>query len=178
MRRHTHTGRARSLGRGFSLIELIAVVLVISIMAVAAVPAISRAADQRAAVATDLIVRDLSFARDSGTSTGLRTWVVFSIQNQTYTLYREARTNPGRAGRLILNDASTGKTFVQALNTGDLAGLNVTGVSIAGSAEVAFDWQGKPFGQNESALSSNGTITLSSGRTILINAASGAISLQ
>lgn len=178
MRRHTLTGRARTLGRGFSLIELIAVLLVISIMAVAAVPAISRAADQRVAVASDLIVRDLNFARDSGTSTGLRTWVVFSVPNQTYTLSRESRLSPGRAGRVTLTDASTGQSFVQALNTGDLAGLSLASVNIAGSNEVAFDWQGKPFGQNESALSSNGTITLSSGRSIIINAASGAISLQ
>lgn len=178
MHRHTLQGRARSLGRGFSLIELIAVVLVISIMAVAAVPAISRAADQRVAVATDLLLRDLNFARDSGTSTGLRTWVVFSVPNQTYTLSRESRTSPGRAGRQTLNDASTGGTFIQAMNTGDLAGLSISAVSIAGSNEVAFDWQGKPFGQNEAALTSNGTITLSSGRSIIINAASGAISLQ
>lgn len=173
------TSRARvHLGRGFSLVELIAVVLLLSIMAAAAVPAVSRAAEQRAAAGVELVARDILYARDSASSSGLGTWLAFDTAQQRYTVYRENRTNLGRAGRQVAADPATGLDFIVRFGVGDLSGLTLTAFSAGTGSEIGFDWQGRPKNQNEAALSSNAVVGLSNGRQIVIDAASGAVSIQ
>ena len=72
--------------------------------------------------------------------------------------------SPGRVGATTLTDPNgSGKSFVQYLNTGDYAGVTITGATFGSGSEVGFDWVGKPYNSSSTALTAAGTVTLSAG---------------
>jgi prepilin-type N-terminal cleavage/methylation domain-containing protein len=170
--------RVRSFGRGFSLVELIAVMVLIGIMGAVAVPAISRANEARAGLAAPLIARDLCYARDAACSSGLATWTVFTTGTSTYSMFQESRTSPGRAGRTPMIDTSTGRAHAQTIGAAEFGGTTISAVSLGGGTEIGFDWLGQPMNSSENLFTSDGTITLSNGRTITVIAVAGAVRVQ
>lgn len=150
--------------RGFTLIELIVVIIIAAIMAAVAIPRLSNLSATKAAVAARLIARDLTYARERAIATGTRTWVVFSPGTNSYSVLAENSASPGRVGATVLSDPlGNGKNYVQYLNTGDFAGVSMTGATIDAGTEVGFDWVGKPYNSTSTDLSAAGTITLSAG---------------
>ncbi len=170
----TTSNRARlAAGRGFSMVELIAVLVIVGIMAAVGAPAISYAQGSRQRVACRQVARDLNYARERAVATGTRTWVVFNASTDIYTMLVEVPANPGRANAVALTDPATGKAFSQALNTGDFAGVDLVSVSSGTGSEVGFDWLGKPYDSTSTLLTSAATITLSAGQSVTVEPGTG-----
>jgi len=146
------------------MIEVIVVLLMIAILAAVATPRIAGISTNRSAVAARMIARDLTYARERAIATGTRTWVVFNAGTSSYSVLSENSASPGRAGATTMTDPNgNGKSFVQTLNTGDFAGITMTGVNFDSGAEIGFDWVGKPYNSASNPMSAAGTVTLNSG---------------
>jgi len=166
------TRRPHKVG-GFTLLELIAVMVIVAILAAVAVPTVGSIGNTRGAAAGRQLLRDLTFARQHATATGTRTWVVFDVSSETWSVLAEDPSSPGRSSALVIDDAATGRTFVQTLGSGTYFGVGITSASFDGAAEVGFDWLGEPLNSGESALAANGVVTLSTGHTVTVLQGSG-----
>lgn len=173
------TGRAGLLRRGFSLIELIVVLIVTGILAAAAIPSVTGRSTTTSRAAARHLARDLSFCRARAMATGTTVWMRLVTSTSSYTVLAENPTSPGRAGATALTDPATGRSFSQALASGDYPGVTLTTVSIGGGTqdEVGFDWLGRPKDQAEALLTSAGTISMSGGITITIQPGTGLVSI-
>jgi prepilin-type N-terminal cleavage/methylation domain-containing protein len=155
--------------RGFTLVELIVVTVITSIVAAVAIPALSSITLARKRVAARMIQRDLAFARERALATGTVHWVVFTPAGDTYSVLSENPASPGRAGAAAITDPATGRAMLVRLNTGDFAGVDLTGASFGSGAELGFDWLGRPLGTGGTALASPGAVTLSGGYTVTVD---------
>jgi prepilin-type N-terminal cleavage/methylation domain-containing protein len=164
--------RARR-GGGFTLPEMIVVMSITAILAATAAPSLLNLSTTRSAAAARQLVRDLTFARQRSIATGTGHWVVFNTSTQTWSVLVESTTSPGRSGATALNDLATGRSFVQNVNAAEYAGVQITSASIGGGMEVGFDWRGKPFNASSAALTSDGTVTLTGGRTVTVKGNTG-----
>jgi hypothetical protein len=77
----------------------------------------------------------------------------------------------------VLDDPATGDTFVQVLGAGTFAGVGITSAVFDGDVEVGFDWLGRPLEAGETALSADGTVTLTGGYVVTVNAETGLATL-
>lgn len=150
--------------------------MIVVLVAAVAAPRLSALGTARAGAAARVLARDLVFARERAMVTGERCWAVFNLGAQQYSLLEESGASPGRSGASVITDPFTGKTLVRSLNTGDFAGVSLLTASFNGTAEVGFTWIGKPLAATEAALASTGTVTLTGGGTVTIQAATGAVS--
>ena len=166
------TRRPRSDG-GFSLVELVVVMVIAAIMAAVAVPTLSSLASTRAAAAAKQVVRDLTYARERAMTSGIRTWVVFNVSGNSYSLLQEPVGSPGRSNAVLITDPSTQAHWSQTLGTGPFAGVSISSAAFGSGTEVGFDWLGKPLDSAAAVLTANGTVTLSAGKTVTVNAGSG-----
>jgi len=178
--KHMKSWSAVNAGRGFTLIELIAVMVMIAVLSASAGPVLSTVASQRQALAATSMRKDIAYARQLAVATGSRTWVVFDTSAQTYKLYKENPDNPGKANRVIILDPATSKDFIVHLGTGDRVGVTISSlfISLSNTAEIGFDYLGRPLIGNGTLMTANATITLSSGAVIKITGRTGRISEQ
>lgn len=159
---------------GFTLIELIVVMLIVAIAAATAIPSLANMQGTRRRVASRLVVRDLSYARERALDTGTKTWVVFSTGTNSYSVLQENPASPGRNGAVALADpASTGRTYVQYFNTGELAGVSLVSAVFDAGSEVGFDWCGKPLNSTAASLSAAGVVTITGSITVTVQPATG-----
>jgi len=168
-------GRRQSTGGGFTMIELATVLVVISVMAAVAVPTLSSLASTRSAFAARLIFKDLTLVRERAVATGRPQYVVFAPLAETYTFLSENPANPGRANATIATDPSSGRPFIRTLGIGDTAGVDIVTAVFDGSAEVGFDWKGRPLNSAQAPLAATGTVTLSGGRIVQVLSGSGLV---
>ncbi len=164
--------------RAFSLIELIAVILVIGILSAIAVPTMGSLKTTRSAAAARRILRDLSYARERAIATGCRTWVVFSVATNTYSVLAEPKGNPGRSNAVTMTDPATGNNYVASLNTSEYSGISLVSASFDSAAEIGFDWTGKPLNSSASPLAAQGVVTLTASKTVTVAPNTGFISAQ
>ena len=158
---------------GFTLIELIAVMVIVAVLAAAAVPSLEAMGDTRSTMAARQLLRDITFARQRSVATGAPTWVVFDASAQTWSVLGEDPAALGRAGASTLNDPATGRPFVQRLNTGSLVGVRIVSVDFDTTAEVGFDWLGRPLSGAESSLANPGVVTLTGGHQVTVAVSTG-----
>ena len=158
---------------GFTLIELIAVLVIVGVMSAAVVPAMNSYGTSRQAAASAQVLNDLHFARQRAVARGLRTWVVFDADAETYSLYSEVSGSPGRDNRVAITDEVTGGAYTVDLGTGSFNGSGITSVVIDDDVEVGFDYLGRSLAVDEDLLSSDGSITLEGGYSITIAARTG-----
>jgi hypothetical protein len=124
------------------------------------------------------LLRDMTYARQHAVATGARTWVVFDANAETWTVMSEDASSPGRAGASVLDDPGTGQTFVQALDAGTFANVQIVSATFDGQAEVGFDWLGRPLNASEALLSASGRVTLTDGYRVDVNAVTGHITMS
>jgi Tfp pilus assembly protein FimT len=153
--------------------ELIAVLVVAAIMAAVAVPTLSTLGSTRAGAAAKLVGRDLTYARERAMTTGARTWVVFNVGTNSYSILQEPAGSPGRVNAVSITDPSTLKAWVQVLGTAQFAGVSITSAVFDAGAEVGFDWLGRPLNSTSSSLAANGVVTLTGSKTATVVAGSG-----
>ena len=163
-------------GRGFTLVELIAVLVLTGILAAVAIPAVSTTEQTKHAAAARLIASDLRFARQRAVATGTRTWVSFQIAADQWTIASEDPDAPGRSGAQVIIDPATERPMIQRLDA-LFRGEQLVGIDFDGEAEVGFDWLGRPLSQSEVALVSSGSLTLASGFAIGVAVDSGLVTV-
>jgi prepilin-type N-terminal cleavage/methylation domain-containing protein len=160
--------------RGFSLVELIAVTIIAAILAVVAIPSYAAVTASRTAYATRQIIRDIGYARERAVATGTRTWVVFNVGLNRYSILAENPSSPGRSGAIALADpANTAATYLQILGTAQYSGVTLGAVNFDGGNEVGFDWLGGPLNSSETALAAQGTVSLNGGYSVTVQPLTG-----
>lgn len=154
-----HPRRGRR-GGGFSLIELIAIMVMLGVIAIVAIPSIASLDADRASIAAQQLLRDLSFARQRAVASGTRVWVVFDTGAQTWSVLAEDPSVPGRANATVIVDPATGKDFIQPLDVNQFIGVQLQAVDFDGDVEIGFDWLGQPLNATENPLAATGSVTL------------------
>ncbi len=170
------------MGGGFSLIELVAVMLIVGILAGAAVVSLSSTTNNRSTMAAKQLLRDLTFARQRAVATGTPSWIDFDpgVGVETWTVKAEDPVSvpTGWSDASVLTDPATGQPFVQTLGVGSFAGVALSAAGFDTFQIVGFDWMGQPWtydGGTELALVADGTITISGGHTVTVEAGTGHI---
>jgi prepilin-type N-terminal cleavage/methylation domain-containing protein len=164
----THIPSAR--GRhGFTLVELIALMVITSIVAAVAVPALASMTAARRRVAARMVQRDIAFARERALATGTVHWVVFAAGADTYSVLAVDPADPGRAGATAIADPATGREMLVRLNSGEFAGVDLTGAAFGAGSELGFDWLGRPLGAGAVLLATPGSVTMSGGYTVTVS---------
>ncbi len=109
-------------------------------------------------------------------TTGLQTWVSFSVASQSWSVLVDDRASPGRAGALALADPANGNGMITRMNTGEYAGARLMSVSVpGGGSEFGFDWLGRSENTSGAALTSDVTITIGSAPAVRVLAGTGAV---
>jgi prepilin-type N-terminal cleavage/methylation domain-containing protein len=155
-------------GGGFTLIELLAVIVVLAVLAGAAVPAFTSLAERRSGHAARLLQRDLTYARQRAIATGTRSWVVFDINAETWSVLAENPSSPGRAGATVITDPATGRPFTQLLGAGEFVGVEIMSAAFDAGSEVGFTWLGEPLNSSQTALTVNGQVVLTGLFTVTV----------
>lgn len=169
----TNPRRVRLAGRGFSLVELVAVLTVAAVLAAVAVPAMTSTTGTRRSAAAAQVARDLRLAREMAVAAALPAWVAFDVAGNQYALRIEQRVNPGRAHALPWTDPATGRDHVQRFGVAEFAGVSLVSASIGGGSWAGFDWKGRPLAFGGTALTTTGTIGLGSGVEVRIEPGTG-----
>ncbi len=134
--------------------------VMIGVVAIVAIPSIASLGADRASMAAQQLLRDLSFARQRAVASGTRAWVVFDTVAQTWSVLAEDPAAPGRAGAAVIIDPATGQDFIQTLDVKQFIGVQLVAVGFDGDVEIGFDWLGQPLNATENPLAATGSVTL------------------
>lgn len=171
----TIPSRARPCGRGFSLVELVAVLTIAAIVAAVTVPAMSSTGAVRRSAAAWQVARDLRVAREIGITTGRNAWVTFDATAESYTIRIEPFGNPGRAQAVGWIDPATGREFRQRFGDAEWAGVAIVSASFGGGSVVGFDRLGGPLVHTGAAMLTTGQVVLEGGGTVSIEPGTGRV---
>lgn len=167
----------RTAAPGFSMLELIVVMVIAGIIAAVAAPTFSNIASTRRAMAANVTLRDLDYARERAISSGTRCWVVFSTGTNSYSILAENPSSPGRVGAIVLSDpASTGRTYVTYFSSSEFAGVTLQSAAFGSGSEIGFDWLGRPYDYAQAALTTAGVVTFTGGTTVTVQPGTGLVS--
>lgn len=150
-----------SRGRGFSLLELIAVIVILAIISAIAAPRYSLAIQRyRLEMAANRVAADISLAKSYARAKGSSATISFSASSSSYSI--AGLTSTERAGEAHGVDLSR-----------DPFGVSIQSVDFAGTNTLTIKGYGTP--------TSGGTVRLRLGdlsKTISVAAGSGEVSVQ
>jgi len=158
----------------YTLVELVAVIAILGVVATfVGGPTLANLRSLRSSAAAARIVSDVRYAQRLALSSGQRTWVVFDVGSNRYTLYIEDADNPGKANRLMVPNPLDRSTAPVQLNEGAFASITIDAVNIAGGSELEFDNFGAPYASTGAALASTATIELAGDMQVVVYPVSG-----
>ncbi|MBL0869503.1 MAG: prepilin-type N-terminal cleavage/methylation domain-containing protein [Phycisphaerales bacterium] len=172
-----HAGRGLRSCAGFTLIELVVVVVLIGVLAVVAIPSMASARTSRANGAAQQIGQDLTYARRRAQATGVGSWVVFTPAQSMYSVMAENAGTPGRLNAATITDPATGMPMTVRLSASGFEGVSIQSTTLTNN-EVGFDRFGRPVLATGAIMTSNGSVTLSSGATVSIAAQTGLVTVS
>jgi len=171
----------KSRPQAFTLIELVMVMIILGIIGVAVLAPKQNLSGIRQTQAALKIRSDLRYAQGYALSTQKRTLVSFDLTNQAYSVYAETSPGSGSWSASPIPDPLSKEGFTVKLNTADFAGVSIaqTNFNSAGNSLV-FDNAGKPYGSSSSggsisALTGQGSVTLSGGGTVTVEPNTGKV---
>jgi prepilin-type N-terminal cleavage/methylation domain-containing protein len=160
----------------FTLIELVTVIAILGIVALTVGgPALSSINEVRSQAAASRLVGDIRYMQRTALGSGLRTWVVFDPPSNNYRLYLEDPANPGKGGRVAMVQPLDQTTDPVQFGAGPFVSVNLTAANINSTGELEFDSFGAPYDGNGQALTSTGSVSLSSGVVVNIRPVSGLV---
>lgn len=167
--RPSSSRRAPLRGRGFSLVELIAVIVILGTLSAVAIGSMSALAATRAQAAANQLARDLGFLRQHAMGTGKSCWANFTVASSRYWFLMDTAT-PGYASAAPLADPATGNAFDVRFNQDPYAGVTI---SSASGTSFGFDHLGRPVDTTGSERASSVVVSLSSGRSVTVQPRTG-----
>lgn len=150
---------------------------VTGILAATAIPVLRYSGAVRSSSAANQLVSHLRYAQLQAMATYRTTWVVFDVNNDSYSVWIEDPSNPGKAGRVALVDPLSRDSLEVQLDAAPWSGVRITAASFNSTAEVEYDSFGEPRDASSTALSTVGTVTLNDGSTIEVAPQTGAVEI-
>lgn len=162
--------------RGFSMLELVLVVLITGILILLAVSRFSDVQPFRSRIGAKEIAAHIRFARNIALYRELPTRVVISVESNSYAVF-VGDTNTPPLYSAVSDPLTRGPLSVSLEDR--FAELRVLSVDVGGGATFFFSsTNGVPLDASGSALTTTGTVNLSSGQTIRISPVTGYVSVS
>lgn len=158
--------------RGFSLVELITILVLVGILAFVFYHKLTPLYGMRLGAASQKIASDIHYAQQLALATQVTTGISFS--STQYTVYQDINSLQKA------KDPQTGEDLVVNLNQGDYGGVTITSWTFAGNG-LKFDSTGKPYDLNGTALTADGSLTVSGGglsKTVVVKPGMGKVFVQ
>ena len=190
------TLKHRSLRRGFTLVEILAVVVILGIASAIIIPQIGSRDDLRAAAAARVLIADLIYAQNLAISSGKGVYIKFEKASSKYTMLTE---DSNGYPTVVLAHPVTQASYVQQfgdVNAGredswetvsiDTVTLNGIDPAFHGEFTVGFDEIGAPYVwcydlNQRNDLADPASIVLKAGvhtKTVNVAAATGGINVN
>ncbi len=155
--------------RGFTLIELITVMAILGITGVAVVGGtLTYLGEIRSRAAASRLTADVRYAQRLALASSRRTWIVFNVVQNSYQLFVENSSNPGKANRIALERPIDQSSDQMTFGNSAFTGVSIASANINSTSELEFDSFGAPYDGNSVALAANAVVTLSNGVTATI----------
>ena len=163
------------MSKSFTLIELIIILLLVGILAIVTVPRMLSIQGFRQEATLNKVKADLKYVMEFAVNNSCKTRVAYNTTGDTsYT----ATTDLSGSWDDMTDPTTHTSPFTVTLNTGNYLGVKITNVNFDGHAGVEFDSIGRPYsygGGSATLLSSDGSITLTGGKSITITVDTGRI---
>lgn len=177
--RSSGRGKPRPYACGFTLVELIITLLILGFISAAVITSFPDFTTIRVNYAANKIQSDIRYVQQYAISTQLRTRLTFDAAADEY-LGEYETAPPLSENWTSLNDPLTKQKFQVALNTGEYAGVDITGVTLGAGSVLIFNGApnnvGEPFTQGNVALVGTGSVQLN-GKTINISEKTGKVEI-
>jgi len=160
----------KSMGKSFTLIEIVVVMVIIGIIAAVSVNRFFAYQEMKVNLAARKLVSDIRFAQNLAASYHADVGIEFSVSNNWYRVYNvSSGTN--------YTDPSTHQEFViNYTSDPQFGGVNIASANFDGNATLIFNSLGKPENVGGADLVANGSIGLSYGgfnETVQVYAGTG-----
>ncbi len=167
-----HVALAKSMNRGFTLVELVVVLLLVAILAFFVAPRLSQntveLSSQAEQVATDVrYAQTLSMTRGAALGSQGRYCIFFTATGYQYRHNNNSYATPCTTA--VVHPA-TGSAAAIVLSGAAVATANLTG------GYIEFDTKGQP--TSFTAPANNATVTLNATRTVVISPVTGKATVQ
>jgi Tfp pilus assembly protein FimT len=176
-----HACRARDhRGRGMSLVELISVMVIAALIVGVAGGSLRQQQKVQWRTATNVVARDMMFARQLAMSSGLTTWVSFGYGSEfdegRYTIRQDTPGTPGFASSVALRDPATNADFLENFDPSPFNKV-IAGFFVGTGDTFGFDFVGRPVTMAGVLVTTNLSIVITDNSIITIRGITGNVDI-